>query len=202
MKLRYYMRGLGIGIVVTALIMGVTMDKGRPLSDAEIRAKALTLGMVDADDLNLSDLKEPGGPSEGPGAQGTGNPSESPAVQGTEGPSGNPEAQGTESPSGSPAPQQTEGPAESPEAQQTTTPPHTTLAPEETGAAETVTIRIVRGDSSYTVSRRLEEAGLVDDAGEYDTYLVNHGYAQSIRTGTYQIPVDASWEEIAQMIAA
>ena len=119
MKLRYYMRGLGIGIVVTALIMGVTMDKGRPLSDAEIRAKALTLGMVDADDLNLSDLKEPGGPSEGPGAQGTGNPSESPAVQGTEGPSGNPEAQGTESPSGSPAPQQTENPSGSPAAQGT-----------------------------------------------------------------------------------
>ena len=56
MKLRYQMRGLGIGIVVTALLMGVTGREKLPLSDAEIRAKALSLGMVDAESRRLTDV--------------------------------------------------------------------------------------------------------------------------------------------------
>ena len=49
MKLRYQMRGLGIGIIVTALLMGVVKGEKLPLSDAEIKAKALELGMVESD---------------------------------------------------------------------------------------------------------------------------------------------------------
>lgn len=58
MKLKYQMRGLGIGIMVTALLMGVAMEKGLPLSDAEIKAKALELGMVEREALKLTDLQE------------------------------------------------------------------------------------------------------------------------------------------------
>lgn len=48
MNLRYYLRGLGIGIFVTALIMGVAV-KSHPqkMSESEIRAEAAKLGMVD-----------------------------------------------------------------------------------------------------------------------------------------------------------
>lgn len=48
MNLRYYLRGLGIGIFVTALIMGVSV-KSHPqkMSESEIRAEAAKLGMVD-----------------------------------------------------------------------------------------------------------------------------------------------------------
>ncbi len=56
MKLKYQMRGLGIGIIVTALLMGVVTDNRIPLSDAEIRMLALELGMVDSDSLKLSDI--------------------------------------------------------------------------------------------------------------------------------------------------
>ena len=57
MKLRYQMRGLGIGMVVTALLMGIATGEKIPLSDAEIRAKALELGMVEGDSLRLTDLQ-------------------------------------------------------------------------------------------------------------------------------------------------
>ena len=53
MKLRYQMRGLGIGMIVTALLMGVTAEKV-PLSDAEIRTRAAELGMVGRDSLKLT----------------------------------------------------------------------------------------------------------------------------------------------------
>ena len=49
MKLKYYLRGLGIGIMVAAVLMGIALggDKER-LSDAEIMARAKDLGMVES----------------------------------------------------------------------------------------------------------------------------------------------------------
>ena len=47
MKLKYYLRGLGIGILVTAMILGlVTKEKGN-MTDEEIKARARELGMVE-----------------------------------------------------------------------------------------------------------------------------------------------------------
>lgn len=47
-RLKYYLRGLGIGIIVTAVIMGVSADtKPAELTDAQIVARAKELGMVD-----------------------------------------------------------------------------------------------------------------------------------------------------------
>ena len=46
MKLKYYLRGLGIGILVTAVIMGVTQgSRKETLSDREIRERAAALGV-------------------------------------------------------------------------------------------------------------------------------------------------------------
>lgn len=222
MKRRYYLKGLvrgvGIGIVLTALIMGMTAKAQQP-TDAEIRAKALTLGMVDPNSLSLSDVgKSSGAPSSGQGTDESGRPAkdETPSPSQTpdetqppddEGEIASPSPSSDETPSGdeeeitspSPLPDDTqqsneekETPSPSPSPVETQPP-----APER----ETITIVIVRGDSSYTVSRRLEEAGLIESAREYDSYLVDNGYSKTIRTGTYRIPRDATWEEIADIIA-
>lgn len=204
MKLRFYLRGLGIGIIVTALIMGMTTEAEKPLSDAEIRALAENLGMVDPGTLSLTDVGSTGGkqsslppensnppdsseePETGKGEDDNlfeeGNPTESP----------NPEesAEPEESAVPSQLPVVTETPSPSPSPIQTEIPD-----------SESVTIVIVRGDSSYTVSRRLVEAGLIEDARGFDTYLVDNGYSKTIRTGTYKIPLGATWEEIARIIA-
>ena len=55
MKLRYYLRGLGIGIVVTAIIMSFTRQPEK-LTDAQIKIRALELGMVE--ESVLADLQE------------------------------------------------------------------------------------------------------------------------------------------------
>ena len=73
MKLKYYLRGLGIGIVVTAIIMSFT-KKPEELTDAQIKIRAAQLGMVEESVLadipqtdkasaednkdNLSDIKQ------------------------------------------------------------------------------------------------------------------------------------------------
>lgn len=220
MKLRYYLRGLGTGIVVTALILSRLTGAARPLTDAEIRAKALTLGMVDADSLSLADVAGGGSSQESVNAETEVNSPEPKETSGSENsdPSETPDGEEGSEPTDTSEPRESEMPenpedADSSDSTESSTPEPTPASspspspdPVVTDSptsepAETVTIVISGGDSSYTVSRKLVEAGLVEDAREFDAYLVDNGYSRTIRTGTYRIPVDASWEEIADIIA-
>ena len=63
-----------------------------------------------------------------------------------------------------------------------------------------IVLEIAEGDSSYTVSRKLEEAGMVTSAAAFDTYLYDNGYDRRLRAGTYEIPVDTDPEDIAKIL--
>ncbi len=59
MKLKYYMRGLGIGIAVTALLMGIALSgRKETMTDEEIRQRALEMGMTDESGVLSEDLKD------------------------------------------------------------------------------------------------------------------------------------------------
>lgn len=47
MERKYYLRGLGLGIAVTAVIMGIALSGNRSMTDSEIKARAKELGMVE-----------------------------------------------------------------------------------------------------------------------------------------------------------
>ena len=175
MKLKYYLRGLGIGIVVTALLMGFATRERLPLTDAEIKARARTLGMVESDSVQLSDIRQPGS---------TQSDRDTPENQ---------EPEESREPEESKEPEESREPegSKEPEESQSTNP-----SEEESY----VTIVVNKGYSSDTVSRILAEAGLVEDAGAFDRYLVNAGYATRIRIGTYRILMGTSRERIAQII--
>ena len=55
MKLKYYLRGLGIGIAITSVVMGLALGnpKKESMSDDEIRRRAKELGMVEKDEILL-----------------------------------------------------------------------------------------------------------------------------------------------------
>ena len=134
MKLKYYLRGLGIGMIVTALILGISFSNRQDqtsqiMTDDQIRERAAELGMVDSSELTLAALQNS-------------------------------------------APQRT----------------------------QTASITIQRGDDSGSASRRLYEAGLVENAKAFDNYLCNNGYSRSINPGTYEIAPGTSEEEIAKII--
>lgn len=218
MKLRYYLRGLGTGMLVTALILGRLIGAGRPLTDAEIRAKALALGMVDANSLSLSDVGENSDGSQDPSGTDfdadSPEPEETPA-QAENGQSPSPEGDESPQPDMTVDPDESEDPDSRPEVMDDSglldnptpspassqSPSPEVAATQDPDTVETVTIVISSGDGSYAVSRKLEEAGLVEDAREFDNYLMDNGYSRTIRTGTYRIPVGSSWEEIAKIIA-
>lgn len=192
MKLRYQMRGLGIGMIVTALLMGLTAEKV-PLSDAEIRTRAAELGMVEGNALKLTDIQSTPLPRENPSVEesempdsaGTGEGASDPeelAEGEIESDSGSTNTDGVESTSAEEASQESESGQ---------------TQPSEAGE---ITITVEPGTTSYRVCIMLEEAGVVEDAAEFDTYLCNNGYSRKVDSGTYEIPVGADWEEIAKII--
>ncbi len=70
----------------------------------------------------------------------------------------------------------------------------------ENTAGDAVEIVIASGDDSGTVARKLFNAGLIENAAEYDAFLMQHGYDKRLSTGTKTIGVTDSWQEIADKI--
>ena len=193
MKLRYQMRGLGIGIVITALLMGAATKKEIPLSDAEIKAKALALGMVESDSLKLTDIAQIPQPSADETEQ---NERSEEASQASEIP-------GTDLSDASDGEEaESSGSGENDSQMQQSGEESDLQTGEESGAesGETVTLTIEFGVTSYHVSQTLEELGLVADATEFDNYLCESGYSRKIAAGVYEIAVGSSEEEIINII--
>ena len=209
MKLKYYLRGLGIGMIVTALILGISFSNRQDqtsqiMTDDQIRERAPELGMVDSSELTLAALqnseKQPteGTPEETTQTQEQNNieaepettvPAETQATVEPE-TTQEPEATAEPEPEKTAEPEKTVGP-------ETTAEPEVTEAPQRT---QTASITIQRGDDSGSASRRLYEAGLVENAKAFDNYLCNNGYSRSINPGTYEIAPGTSEEEIAKII--
>ena len=59
MRLKHYLRGLGLGIIVTTLIVSAgKRGSAAELTDEEIKVKARALGMVEEDELLLSQAQD------------------------------------------------------------------------------------------------------------------------------------------------
>lgn len=176
MKLKYYLRGLAVGILLTTIILGIANRDNRPLTEAQIRQRALELGMVEADSARLSSLQSEESRS-GPESAGFGDSEESFAEEST-----------TE---------------ESSSGESTTEESSVRESGEEESLpdAQPVVLQIKSGASSYTVSRELAALGLVEDAAAFDSFLCDNGYSQTIRVGNYEIMPGTDEEDIAELIA-
>ena len=163
MKLKYYLRGLGIGIFVCSFILTLAIDKQPAISDDAVMKRAKELGMIENTKLSeQSDLKEETTETE---------PVETEPVE-TE-PIENPEAAVVDNES---------------------------LVIEEETVTEWIQFEVIRGDSSYSVSKRLQEAGVVSSAKELDAYLCENGYDKKIRVGKHELLKTATFEDIAKAI--
>ena len=162
MKLRYYLRGLGIGIVVTAVIMTVALSKKQPMTDDEVIKRAKELGMIEN-----TIIKDVAIQKEDEEVKEENKEETQEEVQ--------------------EIPEETE---EELEVEDET----------ESESEEVVTVSVVSGDSSWSVAKRMEEIGLVDSAKDFDIFLCGNVYDKRISVGTYEIPKNATWEEMARII--
>lgn len=214
MKLRYYLRGLGIGIVITAFLMGFTKGSAKEtLSDDEIIARAEALGMVQSSVLS-SDLNHEEQGEDGvtvsyntaldepdiaalPDSAGTDQTGDAAGVVDTEATDKTADAADTvDSEKVADATGDSEG---STKASDTDVADNSTKATDTTGAA-TITVTINSGDGSDTVARHLAELGVITDAGDFDRYLCQNGYDKKLATGNHEINAGAGYQEIAEIL--
>ena len=200
MKLKYYLRGLGIGMAVTALILGISFSgrqgqEAQTLTDEQIRERASELGMVDSSELTLAALQNSAQP------QTTMEPEVTEESETMTEREATAEPETTTEPEATAEPEMTTKPETTAEPEMTTKPvateePELITAPEQSQT----TITIKKGSDSGSVSRVLYEAGLVENAKAFDNYLCNNGYSRSINPGIYEIAPGTSEEEIAKII--
>lgn len=230
MNLKYYLRGLGVGIVVTSLILGIGLgSRKETLSNEEIKERARTLGMVEesitvaeaaAQKEEEAQEKVTADPVPEENAEGDAETivsaepevSSEPAVRVSAAPetSEEPKVSAASEPEASEEPNASAAsePAASTAPEAGATPeagvkPVADEAEEDSGTApakEIVDITINPGEGSYVISQKLEQSGLIDDATEYDAYLCDNGYHTKLRAGVHKIPMGSTREEIAKLL--
>ena len=192
MKLKYYLRGLGIGIIVTTLVLMVAFSgKKEKLSDQEIMQRAEQLGMVMADEGQTET-----GTEENTGTEA--QPETEQDVQNTEAGTEENADENTENASEPETEPRTEAAAE-PAAPEDTTGNVVGEVKQETSGEVAFTVK--SGESSDTVAFNLYKAGLVDDATAFNRYMISKGYDSRLRTGDFKIRSGASYDEILKVLA-
>ncbi|HCI24265.1 MAG TPA: hypothetical protein DFK11_07090 [Lachnospiraceae bacterium] len=206
MKLKYYLRGLGIGIAVTALLMGYSNKNRAAEPKAEVATEE-TAGDLLADrngEATTEEVIEQSTVENVTVETDSAETSEEEISQ--QGTASELESSTQEAETITETESVTETETESVQAEETTDKKEQTQSSTEADAGNalpqtTIEINIVRGDDSGTVARKLQNAGIVESATEYDAYLMQHGYDKKIRVGKVEIPVDATWQEIAEYIS-
>ncbi|SDB10258.1 endolytic transglycosylase MltG [Eubacterium oxidoreducens] len=192
MKLKYYLRGLGIGIIITVIIMMIAFHvHGSDMTDEEVIERAKQLGMVEAEDSGVvADQTTEGDTSD----TSTNEASDSTSTSDTT----------KESTSDTDSTLEEESKSESTDEEETksdeSTSEETSSNTNETKKSKTVKVTINSGASSDTIAQLLYEKGIVDDAYAFNDYLVSNGYANVLRTGSFELPTGASYKKIAKLL--
>lgn len=199
MKLKYYFRGIGIGVVVTTLVfmilISIHKNDGIQGTDAAVQdTESRTIAQLEADTQKPSAKTKEQKES---GEEKTPNEKEEPENKA--------EPQDQKTPAGSTEGEKTDAdkPAEPPENKTEPAAPEFELGsvPESAPVKEEkVRIEISGGQYSDVVCRKLEEAGLVDSAKAFNDFLVEKDYDNAILPGVYEIPKGATYEEIAVLL--
>ena len=216
MKLKFYLRGIGLGIIVAVAICISAGMKNNQISDEEVIKRAEALGMVPSsetlnesvdeairDGLETEEMTEndasgdaaavkvnedipatePDETEVNPDEADNSNFDETPPAAGSDG-AATPKVTPTLTKEVTPAP--------------TKEPDKDTNDTE--NDTEYITVVVERGSGSDTVARKIEAAGLVANASEFDRYLCNNGYDKRISAGNHKIPINAREEEIAKIL--
>ena len=217
MKRKYFSRGLGLGILVTALLFAFGLLFYKPsLSDEEIKARATLLGMTETSDRRTSSetSASASSASSSSSSEGTSSASSSAAPASSAEPETSAtSAEPTPKTSEEPAPVQTEPSKEEPSQPEPSEPtPSVPDTPSEptvpdtpggnpgTGDTGLLSVTIYPQDSSLKVSENLYRAGIIDDPVSFNRYLESNGYDYNIQTGTFWISPNASYDTIAHAI--
>ena len=190
MKLMYFLRGVGVGIVFCALILFVAY-KTNPvkMSDEDVIKKAKELGMVEADAGvdPLDELLDKKDVDETTEVATTEEKEEKTT-----------EAATTEEETTQEATTETQ---EEKTTEAATTEEKTTEVVKEDATGKKVSFTVAPGMFSENVAAGLAQLGVVKDANDFNKYLCDNGYANRIVVGSYEFTTGEDYASIAQKIA-
>lgn len=176
MKLKYYLRGAGIALIIMSLIWMISSSfSTTTMSKSQIESEAKKLGMVYpdekgtiADNMESEDDKNS---EDNAAAQADGNGTDANATDAnaTDANATDANANGTDT-NGDGAP------------------------------VETVEFTISRGETSSIISNHLQEQGIVDNAEAFDKFLTLSNDDNFLQPGTYTITKGSTFEEIANAL--
>ena len=210
MKLKYYLRGLAVGILVTTIILAISFSQTKKeLSDQEVINRAKQLGMVMADSGKIEDYREDTQTETGQSEQGeteenvTGDTQD--GAEDNEGVTGDNGTvtgdNGTVTGDNGTVTGDNEGGIGDNEGGTADNGTGTEDAGSDT-EGKMVTFVISKGQFGRQISESLKKEGLVDDAEAFMKYLGETGKSEEILPGTYEIPMGSTYEEIVKILLA
>lgn len=217
MKLKYYLRGLGIGIIVTTIILMISFSgRKEEISDEEVIARATQLGMVMPEDASSEAPEDDAASKDGADGVQDDDAQAADKPDGQAAADGQPDAEGVLSAEDLLAQRQDEnaaGAAPDGDAQAANTPgddaqaanapggdAQAANAPGDPNAGGSFRLTIQKGDVCRVVCEKLAEGGVITDAEDLRKYLFEIGYASNMSVGEYDIPYGATNEEIAGIL--
>lgn len=198
MKFKYYLRGCGIGILCTAIILMISFrsDKGQ-MTDSQVMERTSELGMIapgekvpeteNSQAAELTDTEKVVKKSETGKTKGTESVSET-GEKNTEElevvPDFDTEEKNTDSKKD--ASKKDDKSSDS----------------KKTQKEGKIVLEIKRGDVCRTISENLAAIGMVEDAEKFRKYMQKNGYDHQINVGSFELKKGMSYEEIAKTITS
>ena len=204
MKLKYYLRGLGTGILFATIILFISYSY--KMSDSQIKKRAAELGMKYPDkettqeettksnkETNVANKESGETSNEGNSEEN----SESGSEENTTG-----EVETEENTTKEPETEKTTIKEPETEEQTTKEPATEEETTKNNKPAKSYVLTVTSRTISRDVARKLESAGIIDDSEEFNDYLCDNGYASNIQNGKFTITSDMSYKEIAETITS
>lgn len=208
MKLKYYLRGVGAGILFATVILTISYRTNAvtQLSDDEIIKRAEKLGMVKKSEIDMDDIIAP---TQTPTVTPTSVPTQEPAdtsraeqdkgLDTSPGDSTTGEGSDTREKDTEEASEVSPAPTKPVETSDVTASDNTLSSDNETDN-KPVTIEIMSGMTSEDVAKLLKKNGIIEDAVEFNQYLKQKDYTTRIQVGKFQFDKNATFQDIVDAI--
>ena len=196
MKLKYYLRGMGIGIMITTLILIIafSIHKNDTVQQEEPKQEAASKTVAEAQNstqipMDTETETEPATEQNNAEQIDTQKTTEKQKENETSVVSASTEEKASEEKTTEQKTSETKSSEEK-------------ISEKNTPAAATEKVRFEVGGGEYSdvICKRLLQAGLIDDADAFNKFLIQKDYDNLILPGVYDIPKGATYEEIAALL--
>lgn len=196
MKLKYYLRGMGMGIMITTLILIIafSIHKNDTVQQEEPKQEAASKTVAEAQNstqipMDTETETEPATEQNNAEQIDTQKTTEKQKENETSVVSASTEEKASEEKTTEQKTSETKSSEEK-------------ISEKNTPAAATEKVRFEVGGGEYSdvICKRLLQAGLIDDADAFNKFLIQKDYDNLILPGVYDIPKGATYEEIAALL--